>query len=161
VGIERKLNKRGEAFAVVTLEDFTGKRECVFWGKEYRDYTALLAIERPIAISGRIKKNGTSETATIITSNAMSIEAARSSKTRGVVIKLESNGEKPEHVIESLKSVIKRYEGNRTTYVVVEDPTLGESRKYILPQAYKVTGDDDFVAEIESRFGKNKVLYCR
>lgn len=161
VGIERKLNKKGEAFAVVTIEDFTGKRECIFWGKEYRDFGALITIERPIAVSGRIKKNGTSETATIVASQAMSIEAVRSAKTRGVVIKLEANGEPPEKLIESLKSVIKRYEGNRTTYVVVENPTFGQSRKYMLPQAYKVTGDDDFVAEIESRFGKNKVLYCR
>lgn len=48
-----KLNKKNQSFAIIKLEDFSGKAECVLWSKTYHEYQEMLAEDEPVMLTGR------------------------------------------------------------------------------------------------------------
>jgi DNA polymerase-3 subunit alpha len=160
VGITRKLDRNGKAFAIVSLEDFSGKIDCVFWSDTYQKYQHLILDEQPIAIQGKIKKGGINDVPSVITSDAFEIAGIRKLQAKGIVMRIEPNGS-ASGSIEKLQKLVKKYQGNCISYVVVEHPTSAKDRRYKLPDQYRVTGDEAFIAEFESLFGKNRLLFCR
>ena len=160
VGITRKLDRNGKAFAIVSLEDFSGKIDCVFWSDSYQKYQHLIFDEQPIAIQGKIKKGGINDVPSVIASDAFELAGIRKLQAKGVVMRIEPNGSASAS-IEKLQKLVKKYQGNCISYVVVEHPTSAKDRRYKLPDQYRVTGDEAFIAEFESLFGKNRLLFCR
>ncbi len=160
VGITRKLDRNGKAFAIVSLEDFSGKIECVFWSDQYAKSQMMLVDEQPIAIQGKIKKGGIDDTPSIIVSDALDISVVRRNQAKGVVMKITENGN-IEKQVSDLSAICSQHKGNRTAYVVVENPESPIARRYKLPEKYWVSGDEGFITDFESRFGKNRVLFAR
>jgi DNA polymerase-3 subunit alpha len=160
VGITRKLDRNGKAFAIVSLEDFSGKIDCVFWNDSYSKFQHLILDEQPIAIQGKVKKGGINDTPSVIASDAYDLDTVRKMQAKGIVMKVE-DGVKPEELVASLKTLCEKYKGNRTAYILIENPSLTGTRRYKLPDDLRVSGDESFIAEFESRFGKNRVLFCR
>jgi DNA polymerase-3 subunit alpha len=160
VGVTRKLDRNGKAFAIVSLEDFSGKIDCVFWSDSYQKYQYLITDEQPIAIQGKIKKGGINDVPSVIASDAFELEGIRKLQAKGLVMRLEQNGSVLAS-IEKLQTLVKKYQGNCISYVVVEHPASAKDRRYKLPDQYRVSGDEAFIAEFESLFGKNRLLFCR
>ena len=121
VGITRKLDRNGKAFAIVSLEDFSGKIDCVFWSDSYREYQNLVVDEQPIAIQGKVRKGGVNDVPNIIVTTASEITGIRKKSAKGVILKLESRDE-IEKTVQELKALCLKHRGNCTTYVAVENP---------------------------------------
>jgi hypothetical protein len=96
----------------------------------------------------------------VIASDAYDLDTVRKMQAKGIVMKVE-DGVKPEELVASLKTLCEKYKGNRTAYVLIENPSLTGVRRYKLPDELRVSGDESFIAEFELRFGKNRVLFCR
>ncbi len=159
VGITRKLDRNGNAFAIVKIEDFTGKIECVFWSEAFRQFQPLVVDEKPLFIRGKVRRNGPDEAPTVIVEEAYEIPGLRKRMTRGVLIRLfESEDVRP--AIAQIETLCTRFHGNCTTFIAVET-AAGVSRKYRLPEKYRVDPSDDLVKESEKSFGTNRLLFCR
>jgi DNA polymerase-3 subunit alpha len=52
--IRKSVDKRGNMIAFLTLEDFTGTVECLVFNDAYRQCGALLALETPLLVRGRV-----------------------------------------------------------------------------------------------------------
>ncbi|MEI8134025.1 MAG: DNA polymerase III subunit alpha [bacterium] len=158
VGITRKLDRNGKAFAIVSLEDFSGKIDCVFWSDTYRDYQNLVVDEQPITIQGKVRKNSINDVPNIVVSTASDISGIRKKSAKGVNLRIESRDEF-EKTLEALKQLCLQHHGNCTTYVTVENLAQAMTRRYKLPDQFAVASDDKFVSEFEAHFGKNRLLF--
>jgi DNA polymerase-3 subunit alpha len=160
VGIVRKLDKNGNAFAVAKIEDFTGKMECIFWSDAYREYQQFIQDEAPVFLRGKIRKGGPDEAPTVIVNEVFDIKALRKKMTKGVILRLFSH-DTPETSIAQIRSICKKHKGNCTTFVTVEGaPELG-IRRYRLPAEWSVEPTDALIGDLDKAFGNNRVLFSR
>ncbi|MBS1903269.1 MAG: DNA polymerase III subunit alpha [Bacteroidetes bacterium] len=159
VGVTKKLSREGKAFAIVSVEDFSGKCDFVFWGDSYEKYKDFVVDEQPIAISGKVRKNAINDAASITVSEAMPIPEVRKKQVRGVVFKLTEGGQPTAKLLDEVKTIIGKHKGNRSAYVAVENPHTAAVHHYKLPETFNVAADDALVAEYESAFGRNTVLF--
>jgi len=159
VGITRKLDRNGNAFAIVKLEDFTGKTECVFWSESFKQYAQFVEDEKPVFIRGKVRRNGPDEAPTVIVEEAYDIRGMRKKMTRGVLVRL-FDSEEARPTVEQVEKLCSRFRGTCTTFVSVET-AAGISRKYRLPEKYQVDPSDDLVQEFGKVFGTNRLLFTR
>jgi len=159
VGMTRKLDKNGNAFAIVKLEDFTGKIECVFWSDAYRQFQPLVVDEKPLFIRGKVRRGGPDEAPTVIADEAYEIPGMRKRMTRGILVRLFES-EQPAPTVEQVEQLCTRFRGTCTTFVSVET-AAGISRKYRLPEKYQIDPSDDLVREFGKVFGTNRLLFTR
>ncbi|MFI5202233.1 MAG: OB-fold nucleic acid binding domain-containing protein, partial [Candidatus Kapaibacterium sp.] len=158
VGVTRKLDKNGNAFAIVKLEDFTGKIECVFWSDAYRQFQQLVVDEKPLFIRGKVRRGGPDEAPTVVADEAYEIPSMRKRMTRGILVRLFESEAGP--AVEQVERLCTRFRGTCTTFVSVET-AAGISRKYRLPEKYQVDPSDDLVREFGKVFGTNRLLFTR
>lgn len=158
VGMTRKLDKNGNAFAIVKLEDFTGKIECVFWSDAYRQFQQLVVDEKPLFIRGKVRRGGPDEAPTVIADEAYEIPSMRKRMTRGILVRLFESEAGP--AVEQVERLCTRFRGACTTFVSVET-AAGISRKYRLPEKYQVEPSDDLIREFGKVFGTNRLLFTR
>ncbi len=159
VGIVRKLDRNGNAFAIVKLEDFTGKIECVFWSDAFKQFQHLVQDEKPVFLRGKIRRNGPDEAPTVIVDEAYEIQGMRKKVTKGVLVRLfDSEAARP--TVEQIEQLCTRFRGTCTTFISVET-AAGGSRKYRLPDKYQVEPSDDLVREFGKVFGTNRLLFTR
>jgi len=159
VGITRKLDRNGNAFAIVKLEDFTGKVECVFWSEAFKQFGHFVQDEKPVFLRGSIRRNGPDEAPSVVVNEAYEIEGMRKKVTRGVLLRL-FDGESAAPTIEQVERICTRFKGNCTTFISVET-AAGVNRKYRLPEQYMVDPSDDLVQEFGKVFGTNRLLFTR
>ena len=57
-GIRTKLDRRENQIAFVTIEDFTGKAECIFWSEAYRKFAPMLSDGEMVFVVGKAELNG-------------------------------------------------------------------------------------------------------
>ncbi|HYM19521.1 MAG TPA: OB-fold nucleic acid binding domain-containing protein, partial [Candidatus Kapabacteria bacterium] len=159
VGITKKLSREGKAFAIVTVEDFSGKCDCAFWGESYDKYKDIVIDEQPIAISGRVRKNAINDTASISVNEAFPIGDVRKKRVKGVVFKMADDGSTPNGSLTKLKEIISKHPGNRSSFIAVENNNNAAVHHYKLPETFSVAADDALIADFESVFGRNTILF--
>ena len=69
-----KLNKKGDPFAILTIEDYYSKAECIVWVKEYSEFGEKLSKDKALLIEGTIKEG--EESLKIFVSNVLDINEA-------------------------------------------------------------------------------------
>ena len=159
VAITRKLDRNGNAFAIVKLEDFTGKTECIFWSEAYKQFQNLVQDEMPVFIRGKIRKGGPDEAPAVVVDDVTDIRGLRKRATRGILVRLFDT-EQTTQTIDRMRQICEKYRGNCTTFVTVET-AAGISRKYRLPDKFQVEPTDDMVREFDQLFGTNRLLFTR
>lgn len=158
VGIVRKLDKNGNAFAIIKLEDFTGKIEVVFWSDAYRQFAELVQDEKAIFIRGKIRKGGPDEAPSVLANEAFEIAGHRKKATRGILLRLFETDTQAS--IADLKQVITKHRGGCSVKIAVET-TFGESRRYALGEDYQVEPSDTLLQAIDQQLGPNRVMFLR
>lgn len=159
VGIVRKLDKNGNAFAIIKLEDFTGKMECVFWSDAYKQFQNLVQDELPIFIRGKIRKGGADEAPSVIVGEAFEIKGHRQKATRSVMLRLFEH-DPVEETVKNLRTICTKARGNCSTFITVETASSG-TRRYKLPEQFMVSPNDDLITTVEQTLGNNRLLFLR
>lgn len=72
--MEVKLSKRGEPFAILTVEDYYSKAECIVWVKEYKKIGEKLAKDKAMLIEGAVKEG--EESLKIYVTGVMDVDEA-------------------------------------------------------------------------------------
>jgi DNA polymerase-3 subunit alpha len=160
VSITKRIDKNGSAFAIVTIEDFTGKAECIFWSSAYQKLQHLVVDEQPIALQGRIRKRSVEGAPTIDVEAAFTLTDVRKMQSKGVALKIEANGSDTKTIM-ALQNVTSKHRGNCTFYVIVEQPDSHAQRRYKLGESFAVAPTDEFLADCDAAFGRNSVLFTR
>ena len=159
VAITRKMDRNGNHFAIVKLEDFTGKIECIFWSDAYKKFEHLIQDEKPVFVRGKIRKGGPEEAPSLVADEAFEITSMRKKMTRGVLLRMYE-GEDQQKAIQDVKSICARYKGNCSTFITIET-AQGATRRYRLGDNFKIDPTDELVKECDRMFGTNRLLFCR
>jgi DNA polymerase-3 subunit alpha len=83
--LQLKTTKKGDRFAIFSLEDQAGSIKCVLWPEPYRRNSSVLAEEAAVLVNGRVEL-GDEGPATIIIEKLSELTQAVQQKAREVVI---------------------------------------------------------------------------
>lgn len=86
-----KMSKKGNRFAVFTLEDFTGQGECVVFPKTYEQYREILIDDSIVTIIGKAEENGNTIKLIVDEIKPLTKSAEGSKQPDKILIKIDSN----------------------------------------------------------------------
>ncbi len=152
--VKKKIDKRGNTMAFVTIEDFTGKADCIVFSDPYRKFQDLLDPGSLVCVSG--KNDGNEDAVKVIVQDVMPVEEARKKFTRKVMLKVDLDASS-EDQMKSLASVLERYEGECPCYIHVTGGSSGRQSVY-LSRKFKVQPSPEFSAAVRNVLGDGSVM---
>lgn len=148
-----KQSKRGNRFAVFTLEDFTGTGECVVFPQVYDRNREILQNDQIVAVIGRPEENGNSIKLLVDEIKPLTRRNQRnenSSDIEKITIKIHSSGFEAEK-LQEIKKMASRNGGNSKLFILL-DGTMME-----LP-GVKINYDDYAKRTLSEIFGSANVI---
>jgi DNA polymerase-3 subunit alpha len=120
IGIRRILDKKGDTMAFVTLEDFSGTTEVLFFSRTYESSKAYLEPETALFVSGRLSMRD-EEQAKLMANAAFPLAEARTRLARGVRIDLEPVAAE-ESLLERIDAALVEYPGRCPVHLRMANP---------------------------------------
>jgi DNA polymerase-3 subunit alpha len=148
-----KQSKRGNRFAVFTLEDFTGTGECVVFPQVYDRNREILQNDQIVAVIGRPEENGNSIKLLVDEIKPLTRRNQRnenSSDIEKITIKIHSSGFEAEK-LQEIKKMASSNGGNSKLFILL-DGTMME-----LP-GVKINYDDYAKRTLSEIFGSANVI---
>ena len=99
--MEVKLNKRGNPFAILTVEDYYSKAECLVWDRDYAKFGDKLQKDKAMLIEGTVKEG--EETLKIFVTGVMEVDEAITEYGDGYKIWIDLNDSEAEAKLDILK----------------------------------------------------------
>lgn len=144
-GLSIKRTKKGDLWAIATVEDLAGSIECLFFPSTYETVSTMLAQDTLAVVRGRINKRD--ETVSIYASDLTLPDVSEG--PRGPVIVTMDTARATQGRVEELRTVLRNHPG--TTEVRLRLVKPGRSVTVQLDDALRVTAS-------EALFGDLKVL---
>jgi len=85
--IRTRLDKKNNTIGFVTLEDFTGRGELIFWSDAYKKFSSIIEPDTAIFCIGTAKSDG--ENLQVVVEDAMHIEEAGQKYAKGISILID------------------------------------------------------------------------
>jgi DNA polymerase-3 subunit alpha len=113
--LQLKTTKKGDRFAIFSLEDQAGAIKCVLWPEPYRRNSSLLAEEATLLVNGRVEV-GDDGPASIIIDKIGELTQAVQQKAREVVIRF-INGPPISDSFEQVKQLLEAAPGDCDVFI--------------------------------------------
>ncbi|MEY5049128.1 MAG: polymerase subunit alpha [Bacteroidota bacterium] len=85
-----RKSRKGDDFAIVTLEDYSGTLEIAFFGKDYHNFASFLSHGSFIYVNGKVEKKWKSETDfTFKPYSIKQISDIKEEKTKGLKLEID------------------------------------------------------------------------
>ena len=149
--VQRKKTKKGDSFAILTLEDETGSIEVPVFPKTYQEYIDVIAVDRVFTLTG-VPKQRDEETPTFQPDRLTRIDLTNNGEIPAW-FKLTDNQVTPESV-EAFKKIISQFPGSTQICMSVMNARR-EIKTWELE--YRVNPTPAFFAEVKELYGSNCV----
>ncbi|MDR7300553.1 DNA polymerase III subunit alpha [Haloactinomyces albus] len=151
-GIQRRINKNGHPWAIVSLEDLDASVEVLFFPKSYEMFSDCLVEDTAIAVKGRI--NEREGAISVFASDAVPVDISTAETDPGAspafVIKVPvSKVDRP--LVTELKRTLQAHSGTVPVHVKVQGPR-GITR-LALSSDYFVSTDNGLQGELKGLLG--------
>ena len=146
--VDRRVSKKGNPWAIVTVEDMESSIQCMFFGKVYEAAAAQLAIDEVVQVRGQVEVRD--ETVSL-RATEMQVPSLDAEDARPVVITLPQVALDREHVMQ-LGHVLMNHPG----YCPVKLAIIGEkgdAQVLTFGDRFRVKRDTSLFAEIKILFG--------
>lgn len=145
----RKLyDKRGQAFAFVTLEDMRGKGDIAFFSEAFASFESLLEEDSVIMVEGRVsERNGR---LSLQAEKAMPLDGIREKMTKAVNVQLLYE-EVDDELLQNLKAHCSRYEGDCELLLHLKNG--GEKDAVIRSRTVRVNPCDELLQGLDEMLG--------
>ena len=145
----RKLyDKRGQAFAFVTLEDMSGKGDVAFFSEAFASFESLLEEDSVIMVEGRVsERNGR---LSLQAEKAMPLDGIREKMTKAVNVQLLYE-EVDDELLQKLKAHCSRYEGDCELLLHLKND--GEKDVVIRSRTVRVNPCDELLQGLDDMLG--------
>ncbi|MGO5318264.1 DNA polymerase III subunit alpha [Bifidobacterium boum] len=146
--VDRRVSKKGNPWAIVTVEDMESSIQCMFFGKVYETAAAQLAIDEVVQVRGQVEVRD--ETVSL-RATEMQVPSLDAEDARPVVITLPQVVLDREHVMQ-LGHVLMNHPG----YCPVKLAIMGEkgdAQVLTFGDRFRVKRDTSLFAEIKILFG--------
>ena len=151
--VKKKIDKRNNTMAFVTLEDFSGKGECIVFSDPYAKYQHLLIPDEMVMVMGRGELNG--EMLKIVVNEVYRMEKVREKFTKSIILSINVDDIK-ENTIVHLREVMEKNRGNCPCFFSVKD---SKSTKMFQTRKYTVEPSDRFLEEITRMLGPQSIRF--
>jgi DNA polymerase-3 subunit alpha len=151
--VKKKIDKKGNLMAFVTLEDFTGRGECIVFSDPYKKFEGNLHQDSMVMVIGKGEAGGTS--LRILVQEVYPMDKVREKFAKSIIVSLRID-EVEENTILELRKLMENHRGNCLCYFNVvggenDGGKLFESKKYV------VEPSQEFMSELHRILGPNCV----
>jgi DNA polymerase-3 subunit alpha len=151
--IKKKIDKRGKTMAFVTIEDFTGKADCIVFADAFQKYIAILQVGSIVMMTG--KNDGNEEAIKVIVNEIIAIEEVRKKFSKGVIINLNLDATSEKDAFELVK-LIERHKGSCQCLLNLSGSGLSNNSIY-LTRKYTVDPSRQFTDAVKQLLGQYAV----
>jgi DNA polymerase-3 subunit alpha len=151
--IKKKIDKRGKTMAFVTIEDFTGKADCIVFADAFQKYIAILQVGSIVMMAG--KNDGNEEAIKVIVNEIIGIEEVRKKFSKGVIINLNLDTTSEKDAFELVK-LIERHKGSCQCLLNLSGSGLSNNSIY-LTRKYTVDPSRQFTDAVKQLLGQYAV----
>jgi DNA polymerase III subunit alpha len=144
-GLQVKRTKKGDLWAIVTVEDLEGAIECLFFPSAYMTVSTMLGHDKVVAVKGRVNRRD--DSVSIYASDLILPDITDG--PRGPVVVTMDTTRATTGKIEQLKSVLSSHPGSTEVHVRLSQ--AGRSVLMKLDDSYRVNAT-------EALFGDLKVI---
>jgi DNA polymerase-3 subunit alpha len=149
------LTKKGDKMAFVTLEDFTGKIECILFPRVFQEYESFLSEEGPVVMVGEV--NLTEDPKKFFPKKISRIHDRLEETVICVRLDLKVQ-EVQEHQLQRLKYTLQHYRGPTPVQLIFHHQEIGRGRMP-LGEEYNVMASAQLAHKINEVFGHNCVKF--
>ncbi len=144
-GLQVKRTKKGDLWAIVTVEDLEGAVECLFFPSAYMTVSTMLGHDKVVVVKGRVNRRDDSVS---IYAQDLTLPDITDGPRGPVVVTMETT-RATSGKIEQLKGVLSSHPGSTEVHVRLSQP--GRSVLMKLDDSYRVNAT-------EALFGDLKVI---
>jgi len=148
------LTKKGDRMAFVTIEDLSGKIECLFFPKTYAEYFEFLESDDPLVLEGYVKLS--EDRRSFFVNSVKHIEDETDNRVSAVRIRVAIE-KIHDYTLAKLKQVLLSYRGSVAAHLIFEAP---EGRaKMNLGENFMVNPTPQMAAKINEILNNNSVSF--
>ena len=151
--VKKKIDKNNRTMAFITLEDFTGKAECVVFSSLYKKHEELLKPESIIFVEGNGEVSG--DAIKIVVNDVIAMDKVREKFAKRVFLLVNAD-EVDAPKMASLRELIEKNKGNCNCYFNVTSKEF-DAQKVFVSRKYSVKPTDQFMESVRSILGKNSI----
>jgi DNA polymerase-3 subunit alpha len=153
--VKKKVDKKGNMMAFMTLEDFSGKGECIVFSDAYQKYQNFINPDTMIMVIGSAEQSG--DNLRIIVREIIPLEKVREKFTKSIILSIHADDIK-EDTINILREVVDRHQGKYPCFFNITFHQDGQSQLYQSTK-YNVDPCEQFVNEVENVIGVSSVRF--
>src|SRR6476660_5377378 len=146
-GLQVKRTKKGDLWAIVTVEDLEGAIECLFFPSAYLTVQHALTHDAVVVVKGRVNRRD--DTPSIYASDLTLPDISEG--PRGPVVVTRDTNRATQAKVEELKSVLSSHPGSTEVHVRLSQP--GRSVLMKLEDAYRVNAPDALFGDLKVILG--------
>lgn len=146
--VERKVSRKGNPWALVTIEDMESSMQCLFFGKAYEEHASQLVLDTVVQIRGFAEARD--ETVSLRAQD-MQVPSLEAQDTKPLVLLFPATGLDQARV-QSLTHVLHAYPGNcEVRLALVHDS--GKVMVMTLGDNFRIARESALFAELKTVFG--------
>ena len=149
LGLQRKLTKQGNAWAIATVEDLEGAIECLFFPQTYMSVAPLLAEDLVVIVKGRLNRRDDVPT---IYASELVVPDVSSSDGLPVTIVMPVSRCIPAEV-QKLKDVLTTHPGSTEVRLRLVKPGKGQGTLMRLDDSLRVTPNPALFGDLKALLG--------
>ena len=154
--IKKKVDKRGKNMAFVTIEDFTGKADCIVFADAFQKYSALIYAGSIVMMIG--KNDGNEEVIKVIVNEIIGIEDVRKKYIKSIIIDIDLDTVRESDIFELVK-LIEHSKGKCQCLLNISGSEFVNNSIY-LTRNYTVAPTRQFTDAVKQIFGEKAVRLC-
>ena len=147
--VVRKTTKRGELYAVITVEDLEGAIEVMVFPRDYQLCSTLLVEDSVVLVKGRVG-HGRDEALQLVAIDISAPDLTRGTATGPVVISMPAV-RVTAPVVDQLKDVLVTHPGVAEVHLQLQ--SAGRTLVMRLDQGFKVTPSPALMADLKALLG--------
>jgi len=151
--VKKKIDKRGNMMAFISLEDFTGRGECVVFSKVYEKFSQHIVPEAMVMVIGKADVSG--DTFKVLADEIYPMDVVRQKFTKSIVLSLNVN-DVQENTIVTLRRIFEKHRGNCRCYFDVIEPEKEKPSRFHTMK-YNVNASDEFLTEVKKILGPDSI----
>ncbi|MBI5464922.1 MAG: DNA polymerase III subunit alpha [Ignavibacteriales bacterium] len=151
--VKKKIDKRGNTMAFISIEDFTGKAECIVFSDAFKKYSEILKEGSIVMVTG--KNDGSDEGIKVLVNEVLAIEEVRKKFVKSVILNLNLDTTS-EGTIVQLGRLLEQHQGKCQCYINVAGGGLAKKSIY-LSRKYAIEPTPQFLTAIKELLGAGTV----
>ena len=150
--VDRRMSKKGNPWAIVTIEDLESSIQCMFFGKVYETAAPELAVDTVVQIRGQVEKRDETVSMRATEFNVPTLEAQ---DEKPVTIMLPPIALDQSHV-QQLGQILSNHPGPCEVKLALMDDK-GNAKVLTFGDRFRVRRDTSLFAEIKILFGPSSL----